>query len=111
MGLDLVSLGQSHCPLDAVLQFPHIPGPGVFYQVAQGLFGEFGGRSAQFLCSLGAEMLCKQPDVGGAFPEGREVNLHGADAVVEVAAEFPLLDGLVEVAVGGGEEAEVGFGF
>ena len=53
------------------------------------------------------EVLRQQRDVLAAFSERRKLQCHHVEAVVEVLAETPLLDGQLDVRVGGGDDADI----
>src|SRR5208337_1637703 len=55
------------------------------------------------------KVLEQQGDIFAAFPQGRNVNGQDFEPVVEVFAEFPLGNGLVEVPVCGYNNSGVGF--
>lgn len=107
VGLYLTAPRQRRRPLDAILQLPHIPRPGVVLQLFQGFVCDVLSRCAQFLCSLVAEILGKEGDVGGALAKWGEFRFDAAETVIEVLAEMAVVDGLLEVAVGGGEDSAV----
>src|SRR5256714_2453795 len=56
----------------------------------------------------GEEVRGEQGDVAVALAQRRQRDLDAADAVVEVLAEASLLDGRFELAVRGGDDADVG---
>lgn len=60
------------------------------------------------LGEVGGELAGEQLDVAAAVVQVGDVDLYGAEAVVEVFAEAPLGHGLLEVDVGGGHDADVG---
>jgi len=70
----------------------------------QGLDGFFGsgGIDAQ-------EMVDEQGEIAGALAEWGNEDGHDVDAEVEVFAETALADGVFEVFVGGGDQAEIDF--
>jgi hypothetical protein len=57
--------------------------------------------------AAGEEVLGEERDVGGAFAERRHVDVEHVEPPVEVLAEAAVGDSLLEVAVGGGDEADV----
>ena len=57
---------------------------------------------------LAQEMEGEEGDILAAFAQGREVELHDVEAEEEVFAEPALGDHFCQVAVGGGEEADIG---
>src|SRR5438105_13103177 len=53
------------------------------------------------------EMRDEQRNVFLALPECRQLDMNNRDAVIEVLAEAALVDGLAQVAVRGGDDADV----
>ncbi len=85
--------------LDHVLELPNISRPGVFAEGGKGLGRERANsplRTAVFL----EEMLCEGLDVVGAIAQGRNLEAHHIQAVVEIHAETPRFDHPGEIAVG-----------
>ena len=110
VGGDVVAPGEGRGPLYRVAKFADVAGPGRFFQAFHGFGAD---AEAGLLVARGVvveEVLREKGDVAGALAEGRQFDFHGADAVVEVAAEASVLDGALEVAVGGGDDADVGVG-
>src|ERR1043165_942270 len=56
----------------------------------------------------GQEVIREERDVAGALAQRRQVDLDAADSIVEVFAETPLLDGRLELAIRGRDDADVG---
>src|ERR1700683_1621743 len=53
------------------------------------------------------EMLCKQGNIVATFAQGRKIHLHNVEAVIQVFAEFSLLDHFGQLAVRGADQAYV----
>ena len=91
--------------LDQVPEFTDVPRPVVVEQDLE----RFGSESAELPIVLPAELRDEAADEDGyiaaALAERRHVDVEDVEAVVQVAAELPGLDGLPEVAVGGGDHA------
>ena len=99
--------GQEHGALDDVAQFADVAGPRIGLQRGQRVGLHAGGLLAVFLLEAHGEGLRQQGHVALAGAQGRDVQVHDGDAVVEVHAEAPRLDLGLQVAVGRGDEAEV----
>ena len=52
-------------------------------------------------------MAGQRRNVAGPFPERRQLDRHDVDPVIEVLAEFPLLDQLDKIMVGGGDDPDI----
>ena len=93
--------------LDGVFQLTDIAGPGVIQQAAFG-FGRdsFDGAAA---AGRGAveEILGQRRDVAGSLAQRRHAERHHIQAVVEIRAEGAALRLCREVAIGGGDQADI----
>jgi hypothetical protein len=65
------------------------------------------GREIEARAHLVGEVVGEPRDVVGALAQRRHHRAHHGEAVVQVLAEGPLLDHVLEVAVGGGHHADV----
>ncbi len=81
------------------------PGPGAEAVVPGGL--DAGDGVAVFVLGAGDEAVGEGTDVVGAVAEGGELDDDDVEAVEEVLAEGAVGDGGMEVAVGGGDEADI----
>ena len=70
-----------------------------------------GGEAADFPPGFGVvlvqEVIGQQGDVLGPFPQGGHDDLQHAQAEIEVAAETPFGHVLLQVAIGGGDHADI----
>ncbi len=104
-------VAQCHRPLNDVLEFPDIAGPGVRQQLIHCRRGDGadviahdGGKSAQ-------EMSGQQRDVLPPFAQRRQNDLHCVDSVIQIVPEFSLGDGSGDVGMGGAEQPHVDLNF
>ena len=75
---------------------------------ALGVVGEGDLAGAVLVDEVAQEQPGQQHDVVTALTQGRHVDLHRREAVVQVLTELAVLDGLHHVLVGGGHDADVG---
>ena len=71
------------------------------------VFGEAADAAAEFLVEAVQEEVRQQRDVAATLPQRRDADGEGVHAVEQVAAEDALADLLVEVGVGGGDDADI----
>ena len=94
-------------PLHVVLEFPHVPRPGVIKKQ----FDQFRRQPHRFPVvhpGVSAEKIVRdQRDVLFPLPKRRHDDVHHVDPVEQVAAELPLLDHPFQVLVGGAQDAAV----
>ena len=107
VGEDEFAAGEEGGAFHGVAEFADVAGPGVALED----FGDGGGEAGFAFGEFGEETRGEGKDVLGAFAQGGEVNLENGEAVEEVFAEAAGFDFVVEVAVGGGEEARGGVVF
>ena len=105
---DHVALHQDHGALDGVAELADVPGPGVALEHVH----ERGGRDAlHVLAGLGVELLDEVVDeerhVLAALLERRQPDGEDVEPEVEVLAEPPAADLLLQVPVGGADDAHV----
>ena len=94
--------------LDDVLQLAHVPRPRVLLEQRQHLGRELvGDVAAVLLVVLAYEVLCEREHVLAPLAQRGQLDGDDREAVVEVFAEGALPDGLLEVDVGGGDDAHV----
>ena len=107
VGEDEFAAGEEGGAFHGVAEFADVAGPGVAFEA----FGDGGGEAGLGLGEFGEETGGEGEDVFGAFAQGGQVNLEDGEAVEEVFAEAAGFDLIVEIAVGGGEEARGGVVF
>ena len=96
-------------PFQAVLQFPDVARPVVAHQEANGAFLEFQGPSPLMFGDAAEQETGEFGDVFAAVPEGRQADGHDVEPVIEVFPETAFVHFVFEVAVGGGDDADVDF--
>uniref|UniRef100_A0A0N5A5Z1 PE-PGRS family protein n=1 Tax=Parastrongyloides trichosuri TaxID=131310 RepID=A0A0N5A5Z1_PARTI len=108
-GVD-VDLGpgrQQHRAVHGVFQLAHVAGPAVSDQGASGLRADGARRHAVGGGVFLDEVVGQHGDVAGAFAQRRQAQVHDVQPVQQVFAERPLGHRLGQVAVGGGDDADV----
>ena len=93
--------------LHRIFQLADVARPLVVHQDAEGFRGEAGGFGAVFRGVELEEVLSEQGDVFAALTERRKLQHDDVEAVEEVFAEAAVFDGLLEVDIGGGDDADV----
>ena len=100
---DLIVLAQAQGPDEHVAQLTDVAGPRIAHERVHGAF-----RTPDSLAPHAVEDIAHdQGDVLDALAQGRKVEGHGVDAVVQVFAERPRRDHFFEVAVGRGDKPEI----
>jgi len=102
-----IRIGQSHGALDGILQFADVAGPVVVLQHFISVLGDPQPGETAFLGQSLQEESCQQTDVLGAFTEGGNVNPHDVEPVKQIFAKFPLLHFLFQIAMRGGNDADI----
>ena len=103
--------GEDNAALDGVFQLADVAGPLVVHQQAERFGGELAGLEAVFFGVELEEMRGEQRDILLAVAQRRQVERDDVEAVEEVFAEAALFDGLLQVDVGGGDDADVDLDF
>jgi hypothetical protein len=107
-GRDRRAVGDDDGALDHVVELAHIAGPRVVLEDRQGLGIEVKlARSGE----VRDERRGHPGDVALARAERRQLDLEDGDAKIEVLAEAAVAHGRREIAVGGGDQAEIGAHF
>ena len=99
---------EGHRALDHALELADVARPVVSLQGVEGIAAEAQDVLAELLREPVAEMLGEQLDVGPAVPERGNHQADGADPVIELGAELPLLDQGGQVLAGGEDEPNAG---
>src|SRR5208337_4352915 len=92
---------------DDVFQFANVAGPGMLEKKGLRAAGEAGDALAIGIVVLLQEKLHEKRNVFQALRERRDTNLDGTQAIEEIFAETPGENFGAEVAVGGGDEADI----
>ncbi len=93
---------------DDVFQFPDIAGPGMRRQFSLDALGQTGNVLGLLVLESADEVIAKQGDILRAFPERRQFNGYGDQAVVKVFPKGSLAHLLREIAIGGRHYADIG---
>ena len=89
--------------LDEIAQLADIAGPAMLGQA--GMAGR--GQARRLALRAGEEMRDEQGNVAGPLGQRRQVDREDAEAIEEVFAEAALVDRRIDVAMGGGDDADV----
>jgi len=109
LGID-GSSGQQQEPLDDIAQFADVARPGVLLERINGLFCER-NRLPSILCAdLAGKVLDQSGQIFGALTQRRQLDGEDHHAMIEIAPEKALFDELLEVAMGGNQDAHVDCG-
>lgn len=92
---------------DDVGELPDIAGPRLGLEQLDGFGGEGGLTDAEFAGEAEAEMAGEGGDVLGALSQGWKGDGELAEAIEEVFAEETFGEHLLQVAMGGGEDADI----
>jgi hypothetical protein len=101
--LALRGLAEEDGALDGAAQLAHVAGPGAAHQLGQ----ERRRRCRVLAGELAEERRDQKRDVLGPLAQGRHLHAHRVEPVVEIGPERAAVHLLAQVAVGGGEEADV----
>src|SRR5262245_30725178 len=104
---DRLALAHQHGALDGVLELAHVAWPAVFLERLHRVGAEAGDLASQLLGEVPEEVLRQRQDVLAPLAERRYRQVDDVQAVVEVLPEPALLDGGLEIDVGGGDDAHV----
>src|SRR5689334_4821016 len=111
-GLDMmhgdgVALGEQESFADNVFQFADVARPGVGLEKVHGVWmdGRFG--SAQFGTVFMEEVADDRRNVFASIAQGWEADDDDAEAIVEVFAKLLLANSVFEIAVSGGQNADI----
>ena len=96
-----------HDPLHQIPQLAHIARPGVFFERAERLRGQFFRLAAIGGRELAQEMIGQQAHVFDPLPQRRHMKRDHIQAVEQIFAEIAALDFLFQILVGGGDHAHV----
>ena len=106
-GGDAFGVGHDDGALDAILEFADIAWPGVEGESAEGIGGEREGSFGIFGGVTVEEFVGDEEDIIGAVAEWGEGDDDDGEAEVEIFAKSAIGDGVLEVRIGGGDDAGV----
>src|SRR5579859_1847241 len=93
--------------LDEIAKFAHVAGPGIAHENFERIFAQF----ARFLAVLRTEFIEEMADengyIGEAVAKGRNEKRDDVQAIEKILAKGAARDFLVEVFVGGGDDANI----
>ena len=92
-------LAQNSCPLDDILQFSNVPGPGVAGDPVHRILGYSFDVLAKLLRVVRQEEPCELRDIRAPLVQRGYLNGEDVQAVKKVGAETAGLDGLLQVSV------------
>ena len=103
LGVDQRSIAQDQGPLEHVAQLTDIAGPFVTAQCLNRLSRQ---------CRRGGSELAekasrKRQNIVAPLAERRKANVEDVQTVIEIRTEFPLRHRIVQIAIGGGDDANV----
>src|SRR5581483_2127235 len=108
VGLELAAVAaKDHGAFDHVLEFADVAGPAMGGERLEAGVGDALDADAVLAGEALHELLREQRDVLHALAQRRNGNGHDVEAEVKVLAEFLAVDAFLELAVGGGEDADV----
>ena len=99
--------GENHGALNHVLELPDVAGPLPSAQGVEDVRRNRRNGAAEAVCVARHEVSSQRGDILRPFAKRRQADRKHAEPVVQVAPERPLVDHRVEVAVGGGNDADV----
>ena len=98
---------QDQRPFDHVLELADVARPGVFEENAERFGGKPVGGFREPTAEAIQERVREQRDIGLSFAQRGDDQRDHVEAVIEVLAESPRGDHLLEVAVGRGDDPDV----
>lgn len=106
-GAEEGEVGKDGGTFDGIFEFADIAGPGMGAEGVEGALGDAAGLTGAGVDFVAEEMGDEHGDVVLAFAEGWHGDGDDVEAVEKVFAEATVADELLEVFVGGGEDADV----
>src|SRR5262245_58143576 len=108
-GLYARAFRQQHGAFDGVLQFAHVARPAVRKHPLIGGLRKTLQRAVVFVLELLEKVVSEQLQVFCALAQRRDVDRDRRDSVEQVFAHHAFLDRFSRLAVGGADQAEIGF--
>src|SRR6185436_19681400 len=102
-----LAICQEHRALDGISQFADVAWPPVSAKQVERLGIRATHLFAEFTIELIDVEADQQRNVRWIFAEGRQLYLHDVESIVQIRAEFSLVDRILEIAVGGGNHAHI----
>src|SRR5437016_8552570 len=107
LGGEHLLLRERDAAFERVRQLAHVAGPVIGAQPRERLLGDPGHRLAALTRRAPHQVIDEQRNVLAPLAQRRELERHHLQAIVEVLAEAPLLDGSRQLAVGRRDDAHV----
>ncbi len=107
MQLDDTPLTQHKRVLDDVLQFPHVPGVGMFHQPGKHVVRYARNLRALQLVELRDDVLDEQRNILAALRQAGQPEMNDADPIVQVFAKRPRTHQVGQVFVRGRHHAHI----
>jgi hypothetical protein len=107
LGADRAAVGEQQRALDHVAQLANVARPAVGLQAGQRGRGDARRRPARARRCRSGQLLGQPDDAGRALAQGRDGERDDREPVIEVEPEGAARDVGAEVAVGGGQEADI----
>ena len=106
-GANVIRFLQDHGALHGVLQFAHISRPIVLQQQVAGLLRDAFHRLAKTEIVTLDEEFDERENILLAMPQGRNEDGDDAEPVEQVLAKGPIAHALLQIAIGGGDDADI----
>jgi len=107
--LDEHAVAENRGAFERVAQLADVAGPVIGEDGRPCLDREARRRAAERAADVVEKRLTQQQDIVGAVAEGRQRNVEDLQAIKKILAEGAALDRFPQVAIGGGDDADVGF--
>jgi len=98
---------QNDHAFDKIAQFAHVAGPGVGFEALQSFGREIRRNSAVHGAQTGCEAMKQRRDIGPSLAQGRQVQRHDAQPVVEIFPKRAGGNGFFKILVGGGHHPHI----
>jgi len=98
---------EEHGAFDEIFEFADVSRPRIVHERVHRVGGNVQHGFVEAAAEILDEVADEERDVFAAFAQRRNLNRKNVEAIVEVAAKFAVGDEAREVAVGGGDDADV----
>lgn len=109
IGTDFCARFQHHGAFNDIAKLSYIAGPWIVLQFIQGGFCKGHFLFMVLFPEHRQKIVGQWNDVFGALSQGREMDRHYIEAIIEVFPKLFILDRLLHIAVRGGDEAYIHF--
>jgi hypothetical protein len=104
---DIITILQYQDLLDYMLELPDIAGPGIGHHHVHGLLGESINLIIALMAVFVKKILHEQGDIFRALTKRWDMDGHDINAIIEIIAKGASLNGLGQVVIGGGKNANI----